>query len=173
MFSIGSYLRVIKSWDCVGLELTHYHTMPHFEALKIYSCGRHCEKKEKLLVTSNFSFSHIVFYPIWHIIHFECTLKCRLQFVSIWTSLKFCCVGKELNLMCYKFCPYELEKYGSMLRDRFLFLYFTLDLPLPVFFFRCLNEQFFKMFFPCMTCTISTTESRLKIAKDMSILIAD
>ena len=22
--------------------------------------------------------------------HFECTLKCRLQFVSIWTSLKFC-----------------------------------------------------------------------------------
>ena len=22
--------------------------------------------------------------------HFKCTLKCRLQFVSIWTSLKFC-----------------------------------------------------------------------------------
>ena len=24
------------------------------------------------------------------IFHFECTLKCRLQFVSVWTSLKFC-----------------------------------------------------------------------------------
>ena len=24
------------------------------------------------------------------IFHFECILKCRLQFVSIWTSLKFC-----------------------------------------------------------------------------------
>ena len=24
------------------------------------------------------------------IFHFKCTLKCRLQFVSIWTSLKFC-----------------------------------------------------------------------------------
>ena len=24
------------------------------------------------------------------IVHFKCTLKCRLQFVSIWTSLKFC-----------------------------------------------------------------------------------
>ena len=24
------------------------------------------------------------------IFHFKCTLKCRLQFVSIWTTLKFC-----------------------------------------------------------------------------------
>ena len=24
---------------------THYHTMPHFDALKIYSCGKHCEKR--------------------------------------------------------------------------------------------------------------------------------
>ena len=24
------------------------------------------------------------------IFHFKCTLKCRLQFVPIWTSLKFC-----------------------------------------------------------------------------------
>ena len=22
--------------------LTHYHTMPHFDALKMYSCGKHC-----------------------------------------------------------------------------------------------------------------------------------
>ena len=91
--------------------------------------------KEKLLVTSKFSFSQNVFYPIWYlffilnalwnvvcnlfqfgpvykgeiacnkqillfskcflpymvlIFHSKCTLKCRLQFVSIWTSLKFC-----------------------------------------------------------------------------------
>ena len=24
------------------------------------------------------------------IFHYKCTLKCRMQFVSIWTSLKFC-----------------------------------------------------------------------------------
>ena len=48
-------------------------------------------EKEKLLVTSNFSFSHNVFYPIWHLFfYFKCTLKCCLQFLSIWTSLKFC-----------------------------------------------------------------------------------
>ena len=30
--------------------------------LKIYSCGKHCDKKEKLLVTSNLSFSQNVVY---------------------------------------------------------------------------------------------------------------
>ena len=25
--------------------LTHYHTMLHFDALKIYSCRKHCEKR--------------------------------------------------------------------------------------------------------------------------------
>ena len=53
---------------CIKL-LTHYHTMPHFDALKIYSCGKHYEKRRNCLyVTSNFSFSHNVFYPIWHFI---------------------------------------------------------------------------------------------------------
>ena len=25
--------------------LTHYHTRPHFDAVKVYSCGKHCEKR--------------------------------------------------------------------------------------------------------------------------------
>ena len=29
--------------------LTHYHTMPHFEAQKIYSCRKHCEKRRNCL----------------------------------------------------------------------------------------------------------------------------
>ena len=32
-----------------GKELTHYHTMPHFDALKIYSCGKHREKRRNYL----------------------------------------------------------------------------------------------------------------------------
>ena len=59
--------------------LTHYHTMPHFEALKIYSCN-----KQFLL------FSQCFLPYMAHIFHFKCTLKCHLQLVSIWTSLKFC-----------------------------------------------------------------------------------
>ena len=58
--------------------------LPHntaFDALKVYS------------VTSNFCFFHNVFYPKWclfSILH--ALLNCYLQFVSIWTSLKFCCL---------------------------------------------------------------------------------
>ena len=32
------------------LPLTHYHTMLHFDALKIYSCGKHCEKRRNCLL---------------------------------------------------------------------------------------------------------------------------
>ena len=38
--------------DGANLSLTHYHTMPHFDVLKIYSCGKHCKKKEKLIEMS-------------------------------------------------------------------------------------------------------------------------
>ena len=30
-------------------SLTHHHTMPHFDALKIYSCGKHCKKRRNCL----------------------------------------------------------------------------------------------------------------------------
>ena len=30
-------------------ELTHYHTMLHFDVLKIYSCGKHREKRRNCL----------------------------------------------------------------------------------------------------------------------------
>ena len=29
--------------------LTHYHTIPHFDTLMIYSCGKHCEKRRNCL----------------------------------------------------------------------------------------------------------------------------
>ena len=45
-----------------GKELTHYHTMPHFDTRKTYNCRKCCEKR-RLLVTSNLSFSHNVWYP--------------------------------------------------------------------------------------------------------------
>ena len=62
---VGNKENVGYKYPLVSLnDLTHYHTMTHFDALKMYSCGKHCEKKEKLLVTSNFSFSYFVFYPI-------------------------------------------------------------------------------------------------------------
>ena len=50
-----------------GDVLTHYHIMTQFYALKINNFRKYCEKREKLLVTSNFSFSHNFFYPMWYL----------------------------------------------------------------------------------------------------------
>ena len=50
--------------------------MPHFDALKMYSCGKHCSKQFLLYSQS--------FLPYMaHIFYFRCTLKCRLQFILI------------------------------------------------------------------------------------------
>ena len=48
--------------------LTHYHTMPHFDELKIYSCGKHCEKRKKIACNKQFLlFSTVFSTPIWHL----------------------------------------------------------------------------------------------------------
>ena len=47
-------------------------------------------EKEKLLVTSNFSFSHSVFYLYEELFfHFRQIWNCRLQTLSVWKSRKF------------------------------------------------------------------------------------
>ena len=58
MFSKGVFFKVVKSRD--------YHTMPHFDALEIYSCGKHCEKRRNCLLQAIYSFFHSVFYPVWY-----------------------------------------------------------------------------------------------------------
>ena len=62
---------------------------------KVIQTGRKHWEKEKLLITSNFSFSHsvlkrLVFQGRQKVSLCGNGLKCRLQFVSIWTSVKFC-----------------------------------------------------------------------------------
>ena len=69
-FPKGIFHMVVKTQDCdvnvgivpVGNSLTHSHTTTPFDAFGIQAFLKHWEK-EKLLVTSNFSFSHSVFYP--------------------------------------------------------------------------------------------------------------
>ena len=54
-------------------------------------------EKEKLLVTSNLSFSHSVFYPFGYLSsRFRQILDCRLQTLSVWKSLKLS-FGTGLN----------------------------------------------------------------------------
>ena len=55
MFSKAVFLHSFENKDFVAngkvdgilrIYLTHYHTMPHFDALKRYRCGKNCEKGE-------------------------------------------------------------------------------------------------------------------------------
>ena len=57
--------------------------MPHFDALKIYSCGKNCEKGE-IACNKQFLIFSRCFPPYMALVfHFKCTLKCCLQFLSI------------------------------------------------------------------------------------------
>ena len=61
--------------------LTYYRTMPHFDALKIYSYGKHCEKRRNCLQFLLFSQCFLRYMAL--IFQFKRTLKCRLLFFSI------------------------------------------------------------------------------------------
>ena len=85
LVSVSICVRVGGEWP-----VSHYHTMLHFDAPKIYSCGKHFEKRRNCLqqAISPFLTMFLSYIPL--IFHFKCSLKCRLQFVSNWTSLRFC-----------------------------------------------------------------------------------
>ena len=44
-----SYCQNISKSYLSERHLTHYHTIPHFDAKTLYSCGKHCEKRRNCL----------------------------------------------------------------------------------------------------------------------------
>ena len=69
--------------------------MPHCDALKrnclYYIAVENIVRIGEIACNKQFLLFSQCFVPyIALIFHFKCTSKCRLQFVSIWTSLKFC-----------------------------------------------------------------------------------
>ena len=77
---------------CFGKELTLYHTITTFTTLKKKPFKNKTSwEKVKMLVTSIFSFFPQCFLSIPRRISvFELYSFCRLQMLSIWTSLKIC-----------------------------------------------------------------------------------
>ena len=80
----------------VWLSSLFFNSLQHnlqFDTLKIYSCRKRCEKSRNC--NNQFLLFSQCFLPYMVLIFkFKCTLKCRLQFVSILTNIKFCCLGK-------------------------------------------------------------------------------
>ena len=75
-------------------------------------------EKEKLLVTSNFSFSHTIFYPfrLENFPPFSSKSKLKFINVEIWTGSKFCPWAGELKSAWRKadfFSFFVLEKAGA------------------------------------------------------------
>ena len=69
--------------------------MPGFYVSAVQDFLKTLWEKEKLLGTTNFSFSHSVFYPFGELYVIFIKLKnCRLQILSVWKSLDFCRLGK-------------------------------------------------------------------------------
>ena len=57
--------------------------MPHFDTLKRHIVGENIVKKGEIACYKQFLRFSQCFLPYMALIfHFECTLKCRLQFVS-------------------------------------------------------------------------------------------
>ena len=62
-----------------------------------------------------FLFSQCFLPYVALIFHFKCTLKCCLQFLSIWTSLKFCSLVMGLT----PFCQNMAKMFGAPLVQNF------------------------------------------------------
>ena len=80
--------------------------------------------------------------------HFQCTLKCCLQFVSIWTSLTIYRLVLGLK---------EEVKFLNSLRHTYMFLYVSTGDKLSIVFFLCKdlsssNINRFGTFKICMAC---------------------
>ena len=93
-------------------EFNLYPNKPLFLRICSMNLLKTLWEKEKLLVTSNFSFSHSVCYPLYHFHQ-----NCRLQTLSVWKSIKFVfweiaytlfslvqfnsiCSGRYINVAC-------------------------------------------------------------------------
>ena len=86
ILSYANALNLVESQILsLGKVLTHYNTIPHLDTME------NTVGKEEIAFNKRFLLFSQCFLPFTVLIfHFKCTLKCRLQFVSIWTSLKFC-----------------------------------------------------------------------------------
>ena len=76
------------------LLLTHYHTLPHFDALRYIAVGKILRKGEIACNKQFLPFSQCFLLYVALIFRFKCILKCHLHFFffSIWTNLNFYCL---------------------------------------------------------------------------------
>ena len=91
---------------------------------KSYIAVENTEGKGEIACNKQFLLFSQCFLPnIVIIFHFKCTLKCRLQFVSVWTNQKCCRLTMEYTRpSLHYFYSFEFKSFLSHL---FLFRHFS------------------------------------------------
>ena len=57
--------------------LTHYHTMPYFDALKMYKCGKHCEERRNCLKQAISPF--LTMFSTLYVTYFQFQICCKMS----------------------------------------------------------------------------------------------
>ena len=107
----------------------HYYTMPHFEALKIYSCRKHCDKRRNCLfqAISPFLTMFSTLYGTYFSFQIHIKMLCAICFIL--RQSKILSSGNEIILFIHlrqynfrqiknrKFCVQEIDllPYGKYL----------------------------------------------------------
>ena len=97
--------------------LTLSQTSPGFYVSAVQVFLKTLQEKEKLLVTSNFSFLPLCFLPCWRsFCHIHQIWNCRLQFLSVWKSVKNeNILGKKENVVYHSFVfPFKSVFFGAI-----------------------------------------------------------
>ena len=88
-------------------------------------------ENEKLLVKSNFSFSHSVFYPLGHLYAiFHQIQNCRLQTLSVSKTLKFVLwerINPNVPVICCLQMLWTWTSLNSLLNDKFSTKYYVTE----------------------------------------------
>ena len=88
-FAVCEYSQFGKDKNFVILErVDPFPNIPWFSHVCSSSLLKTLWEKEKLLIMSNVSFSHSVFYPFRELSAIFINLNCRLQSLSVWKSSK-------------------------------------------------------------------------------------
>ena len=75
----------------IFFQLIMFNPLPHNATPKNYIAVENIVRKGEIACNKQFLLFSQCFPPYMALVfHFKCTFKCRLQFVSTWTSLKFC-----------------------------------------------------------------------------------
>ena len=90
-----------QNLEFCGKAFTLYHTIPTFNNALKDGFGKHSGKKEEMLVTSIFSFSHSVCYSMSRIVILANILFIFVvsKMLSIWSGPTFCPLVKGLTII--------------------------------------------------------------------------